>query len=173
MPKLLRRWLQRARETRTSPDTAASTPLPAAARSPAAAPAAQAPAAQAPAAAAPAAGTRGRDAPVIAAGLTAFGLGPGSRIAVMGLDPHADCAAAEAITLLGAEPVVVPDHANGPRLRLRLRGVRAVLTRNTHVQQIAAVAGDLPDLQQLWSWDTGGREEIVAAAQGRMPAFQD
>lgn len=110
---------------------------------------------------------------MIAAGLTAFGLGPGSRIAVMGLDPDADRAAADAIILLGAQPVVVPDHANGPRLRLRLRGVCAVLTCSRHVPQIAAVVGDLPDLQRLWSWDTGGREEIVAAAQGRMPAFQD
>ncbi|WP_353647838.1 hypothetical protein ABLG96_13185 [Nakamurella sp. A5-74] len=114
-----------------------------------------------------------QDGRTIAAGLTAFGLGSGTRIAVMGLTPDGDRAAVDAIELLGAEAVLVPDHAHGPRLRLRLRGVRAVLTQSPHVPQIAAVVGDLPDLQHLWSWDAGGRDELIAAAHGRMPAFQE
>ena len=91
----------------------------------------------------------------------------------MGLAPDGDRVVAAAIELLGAEAVSVPDHAHGPRLRLRLRGVRAVLTQSPHVPQIAAVVGDLPHLQHRWSWDAGGRDELHAAAVGRMPAFRD
>lgn len=123
---------------------------------------------------------------IVAEGLHAFGVRSGSLIALMGLvdpdrpaagddpplgGPQADVSAAA--QLLGARIVLVPAHAHGPRLRVRLRGVRAVVTLDGHQRQIAAVAGDLPDLHHVWIWDGGGAEELAAAARGLMPVFAD
>lgn len=109
----------------------------------------------------------------LAAGLAAFGVSRGSRVAVLGLpEDDADVVTA-AVLRCGATPVAVPQHSTGARLRVRLREVDAAVTERAHAPQVVAVAGDLPRLRQVWCWQDGGRQELLAAAHGRMPVFTD
>lgn len=106
----------------------------------------------------------------LAAGLTAFGVPAGSRIAVMATGASARLATT-AIRLAGCEPVPVPDDSSGVRLRSLLQGVVAALAAgDDQAVAIGRLAGDLTDLRFLWQLSSGGFDELTAAAAGTLPA---
>lgn len=82
--------------------------------------------------------------------------------------------ALDAVTLAGCESVTIPDHATGARLRIRMRGVTAVIAGTPQEHQIRCVAGDLADLRHLWTLTDVGLGELAAAGAGKMPLpFRD
>lgn len=74
-----------------------------------------------------------------------------------------------AVTLAGCEPVTIPDHATGVRLRIRMKGVTAALAGEPQERQIRGVAGDLAELQYLWRLTDDGLRELAAAGSGLLP----
>lgn len=109
----------------------------------------------------------------LAAGLRAFGVPPGARIAVMG-DGRDVTMVLRAVTLAGCEVVTIPDHATGARLRIRMKGVTAALAGGPQEQQIRGVAGDLAELRHLWPLTDEGLRELTEAGSGTLPApFRD
>ncbi|MGI8418857.1 MAG: hypothetical protein ACR2P2_22195 [Nakamurella sp.] len=109
----------------------------------------------------------------LAAGLAAFGVRSGSKVAVMAIGDAA-ALAHRAITVAGCESLTVPPDAMGVRLSVRLRGVLAVLAAgDEQTRAIGMVAGDLTELSYLWRLDAGGLDELAAAASGRLPLAID
>lgn len=77
----------------------------------------------------------------------------------------------EALRQAGCPMVLLPDHAGGARLRIRLRhAVAAVTATDRQAREVAKVAGELTHLRLLWSVEAGALDELAAAAAGRLPA---
>lgn len=109
----------------------------------------------------------------LAAGLAAFGVRSGSKVAVMAIGEVA-ALAHRALTVAGCESLTVPPDAMGARLSVWLRGVLAVLAAgDEQTRAVGRVAGELTELGYLWRLDAGDLDELAAAASGRLPLAVD